>query len=101
MQFLCVECPTNMKADESGLNCICDQSSVLVNGICTKCAAGQSPNKEATACMTCDGSMDQSVAGQCTCDDGKIVKDRDDNGKFVSKIIDGKPVETLSCFECP
>ena len=105
MQFLCIECPVNMKADESGLNCVCDESSVLIDQICTKCAAGESPNKNGTICTNCETTgitkMDTSVAGQCTCDDGKIVKDRDDNGKFVSKIIDGKPVETLSCFECP
>ena len=40
MQFLCIDCPTNMKADSTGLNCICDDSYVLKNDKCTKCAAG-------------------------------------------------------------
>ena len=29
MQFTCLDCPTNMKGDSTGLNCICDDSSVL------------------------------------------------------------------------
>ena len=79
MQFSCLECPLNQKADASGLNCICDDSSILDNGACVKCAAGQSPNRKATVCVPCDGSMDSSVEGQCTCD-GKIAKEQEDNG---------------------
>ena len=37
MQFVCTDCPANMKAGPSGLNCICDDSSILEDGKCTKC----------------------------------------------------------------
>jgi hypothetical protein len=63
MQFVCTDCPENMKADEAGLNCICDDGFVLKNDICTQCDAGQAPNQEGTECMSCDGSMDSSIAG--------------------------------------
>ena len=29
MQFTCLDCPQNMKVDETGLGCICDDSSIL------------------------------------------------------------------------
>ena len=71
MQFVCLDCPANMKGDSTGLNCICDDSSVVQSGVCTKCADGQAPNQEGTECLSCGGTFEE---GQCICPDNKILE---------------------------
>eukprot|EP00055_Hartaetosiga_balthica_P017168 m.113059 g.113059 ORF g.113059 m.113059 type:complete len:1041 (-) comp9260_c0_seq7:232-3354(-) len=68
---VCGMCGLNEVVNADRTSCVCDDSSILVNGVCEQCGDGREPDEGQLMCVWC-GSGSAGSGGMCSgCGDGE------------------------------